>query len=78
MVCAPAPDPVRGLIFFFAKWREPIFNTNCAFCMMHGDEVTYRSVVMLCLRYTSAYSQQIQLLGNTIFADLWQRRLIQI
>lgn len=46
--------------------------------MMHGDEVTYRSVVMLCLRYTSAYSQQIQLLGNTIFADLWQRRLIQI
>lgn len=46
--------------------------------MMHGGEVMYRSVVMLCLSYTSAYSQQIHLIANTIFADLWQRRLIQI
>ena len=45
-----APGLVRACFFFFSKLSELIFNTNRAFCMMHGNEVTYRSVVMLFLQ----------------------------
>ena len=81
MVRASAPDLVRALIFFFFFFLQrgsPVFITNFAFFMIGGGEVLCLAVVMLCFSYTSAYSQQIHLIANTIFADLWQRRLIQI